>query len=1245
MGLFSRKKRREQEPRHSFVGPVHAQEATERSSLASHTATPSAPTSSANKTARGPAPSAPSSRFHNPFALSSSASRPSQQSPSPPTPIAKSPYLEDKEVFEPDWNARPSYDVAPARPSMERNAQPDRAGFFVGRNDPKRGSTFSLPLTQRPSLDVNQRQRQVSAGTPLHHEDEHAKRSRWRIGRSAQKPRQNSSGSMLDGRGQDADEEESSGFVVKSFRTVSRVHEDPIPSLFPSTAAAAAVGDAPPPPPPPAPVPPATSQFPRHSVDSQRFDDAPLHQHQVESLRHSLDLETQLAPRGQPRRPSLATLGNGRPSSSSFGGGDRDGPGTISAEAFRIASARTRSAVSLISLDDPSSPTLEASRPRFEPQRPQSRMSRRGSNYSDAGSSVLIPPRPSFAIGRHSNGSGSSIDSRSSSTSNGPGGGSPATPASTLPYDAPSPSSPPLGQSRLSFSSSSQAISPSDSDAAFAAPGRPVSQRLSSADSELRLIAAYYDTVGSSPPANDETPLPARESSGLERPTNRSRASLSGDSPQRPRGLTNVSGRSPVHERGPSFSVQPPTPQSRTEEPFTRPKRTSSLQPESVGKALQAMGVDKTAGTKSTPTAAAAAAATTNKKDKATVSRGWTSDSSDEELERLSTSDEESDDEVPLAAIQSRSQTDLALNAGGLRSRSSFDTTRTARVDAAGVAVPADHKTQGAPASASSQQKRFSLAPLGVSPLARRGSNRRSVSTLSFSTSMTFSQAAASSTAATPTLPSAPQRVPYQNRSVSNPSAPTLPSFATANSTAPSSTTGTTQSSALASPLSQSASRDRSSASSGSATTSSSFPHTPKDRSPAVSTLGLDMRSGLTTAGGHVPKPSVKFDLATAGSTICEPRSQRLSMLGAASRSTPNLLPGGSTLGLAPPVPSPFASPRYQREFNQSRASTIGVPNKSSQQTSTVPAGTMNDRLKARHRAEAIKAIEIGRELNDPSGLVPDHEAQEALLGGGGDESDENEPLANLPSRGSMLGGMGRAPAAPASMMSGFGGVAGGMPMTGLPGMGVGGQYSQLAIPPPGVDPYLYASLPPDQKMSLHQRSQQMMAMMQEAAVRAKAESVMGGGGGGGSTMSGHSGSRPTGHGQSMSMGSYDAFAGSMGMPYGGYPQQHPMMMMQQQQAQHMPPFAPPFAMSQHFFQPQFPQQPPPPQHFYGMPAYAGSAIGFSSAGHGVGQAAPSAIGIPSKASGMSAATARRTAAATGGHGRPASAIGTGYRA
>lgn len=1034
MGLFSRKKRRDQEPQQSFVGPVHSQQPVQRSSVASHASQPIVSASSATSSAGGGAPSTPSSRFHNPF---SSAASSKQQSPPPPTPIAKSPYREYREGGPSEWNDRASLDVAPS--SAEWNVQPERVRIMSETAAANRGSVLSLPPTGRPSLDVNQRQRQMSAGEPSQTEDEQAKRSRWKIGRSAPKPRQNSSGSVLDNQGQGRDADESSGFVVKSFRTVSRVHEDPIPQRS-TTTAADQESLPPPPPPPPAPVLPTTSQFSRPSVDSQRRDlPQQLQQHQVESLRPSIELESETASRGaQPRRPSLATLGMGRPSSQSFGG-DRDGgSGTISAEAFRVASAR--SAISLASLDGANSPPLESSRPRFEPQRPQSRTSRRGSNYSDAGSSILIPPRPSFAIGRHSNGSGSSIDSRSSSTSNGPSG-SPATPASTLPYDAPTPPSPPLGQSRLSFSSSSQALSPSGSVTGAIAPTRPAAHRMSSGDSELRLIAAYGDMISSSPPKNDDTPLFA-EPSPVSTTANRSRASFSAESPQRPRSIVtnNTPQRASMYERAPNFSVQPPTPQSRTEEPFNRPKRTSSLQPDSVGKALQAMGVGRAAAAKSGPTA--------NQKGKAVATRGWTSDSSDEELERLSTSDEESDDEVPLAAIQSRSQTDLTLTAAGLRSRTSFETTRAARIDAGEVEVLADRTSRKPPfatAQQQQQQKRLSQASLGVSPLARRGSNRRSMSTLSFSTSMTISQAAASSNASTPTLPPSAQRVPYQNRSVSSPSAPTLPSFAATSSTAPSSATETTSSSALPSPLLQSsASRDRSSASSGSATTTSSFPHTPKDRSPAVSTLGLETRSayGPAPASGHGSKPSVKFDLATAMSTIGEPRSQRLSMLGAASQSTPNLLPGGSALGLAPPVPSPFASPRYPRESGPA----AGAP--TSQEASTTTTGTMNERSKARHRAEALKAIQIGRELNDPSGLVPDHEAQEALFGGDG--SDENEPLANLPSRGSMLGGMGRGPAAPGSVMSGFGGAPGG-----LPGVGVGGQYSHLAIPPPGVDPYL----------------------------------------------------------------------------------------------------------------------------------------------------------------------------------------------
>lgn len=1042
MGLFSRKKRRDQEPQQSFVGPVHSQQPVQRSSVASHASQQAVAASFATPSARGGAPSAPSSRFHNPF---SSAASSKQQSPPPPTPIAKSPYREYREGGPSEWNDRASLDVAPL--SAEWNVQPERARIMSEAAAAHRGSTLSLPTAGRPSLEVNQRQRQMSTGVPSQTEDEQAKRSRWRIGRSAPKPRQNSSGSMLDNQGQGRDADESSGFVVKSFRTVSRVYEDPIPQRS-TTTAPDQEPLPPPPPPPPAPVLPTTSQFSRPSLDMQRRDLPHQQQYQVESLRPSIELESsETAPRGgQPRRPSLATLGMGRPSSQSFGG-DRDGgSGTISAEAFRVASAR--SAISLASLDGANSPPLESSRPRFEPQRPQSRTSRRGSNYSDAGSSILIPPRPSFAIGRHSNGSGSSIDSRSSSTSNGPSG-SPATPASTLPYDAPTPSSPPLGQSRLSFSSSSQALSPSSSVTGVIVPTRPAAHRMSSGDSELRLIAAYGDMLSSSPPKNDDAPLFA-EPSPVSTTANRSRASFSAESPQRPRSIVtnNTPQRSSMYERGPNFSVQPPTPQSRTEEPFARPKRTSSLQPDSVGKALQAMGVGRAAAAKSGPTA--------NQKGEAVATRGWTSDSSDEELERLSTSDEESDDEVPLAAIQSRSQTDLTLTAAGLRSRTSFETTRAARVDPAEVEVLADRTSRKPPFATAQQQKRLSQASLGVSPLARRGSNRRSMSTLSFSTSMTISQAAASSNASTPTLPPSAQRVPYQNRSVSSPSAPTLPSFATTTSTAPSSATETTASSALPSPLLQSASRDRSSASSGSATTTSSFPHTPKDRSPAVSTLGLETRSayGPANASGHGSRPSVKFDLATAMSTIGEPRSQRLSMLGAASQSTPNLLPGGSALGLAPPVPSPFASPRYQREPGPA----AGAP--TSQEAPTTTAGTLNERLKARHRAEALKAIQIGRELNDPSGLVPDHEAQEALFGGDG--SDENEPLANLPSRGSMLGGMGRGPAAPGSMMSGFGGAPGG-----LPGVGVGGQYSHLAIPPPGVDPYLCESTLPCARVEL----------------------------------------------------------------------------------------------------------------------------------------------------------------------------------
>ncbi|KAL7340500.1 hypothetical protein BJY59DRAFT_695850 [Rhodotorula toruloides] len=346
-------------------------------------------------------------------------------------------------------------------------------------------------------------------------------------------------------------------------------------------------------------------------------------------------------------------------------------------------------------------------------------------------------------------------------------------------------------------------------------------------------------------------------------------------------------------------------------------------------------------------------------------------------------------------------------------------------------------------------------AALGVSPLQRRGSNRRSVSTLSFSTSMTVSQAAAAEAPST-TAPASPttstMRPPFQPRSVSNPSTPTIPPLSALSASAASSATATP----VPSPLFATSARDRSSASSGSGTaSSSSVPHTPKDNSPNVSDLNFS-----TAAPAHVSKPSVKFDL---GSTADEARWNKGRRM-----STQSALGGGSFLHPPSSLGAPFAhrsnpslptfagfgkptvasvrdasthgrtasalAPTPASRQPASNASTSGIGSSSS---STAVEETVYDRMKARHKAEAIEALKIGRDLNHLSGLVPDRERND-------DDEDENEPLANLPTKGSALGGQ--------STMSGMSGMFM-HPMA----MGMGGTYSPLAVAPPGVDPYLCA--------------------------------------------------------------------------------------------------------------------------------------------------------------------------------------------
>ncbi|SCZ98255.1 BZ3500_MvSof-1268-A1-R1_Chr3-2g06252 [Microbotryum saponariae] len=147
-----------------------------------------------------------------------------------------------------------------------------------------------------------------------------------------------------------------------------------------------------------------------------------------------------------------------------------------------------------------------------------------------------------------------------------------------------------------------------------------------------------------------------------------------------------------------------------------------------------------------------------------------------------------------------------------------------------------------------------------------------------------------------------------------------------------------------------------------------------------------------------------------------------------------------------------------------SRSSMIAPPSESE-----VLAGqTVFDRMKQRHRVEATKAIQLGKDLN--GAVVQDEEDD--------DDEDDEAPLSTLPSRG---------PSGLNSRAFEIGG-----PTMFAPQSSYGG-FSPLTNAPPGVDQSLYASLPNDQKMQLHQRSQQMMQMMAHAALQARAESVMNG--------------------------------------------------------------------------------------------------------------------------------------------------------
>ncbi|GAA6062234.1 hypothetical protein JCM10212_000813 [Sporobolomyces blumeae] len=1117
----------------------------------------------------------------------------------------------------------------------------DRYKLFAG-SGAAGGSTASLPLFPREEPEGHRR---ISTSTtrdrpyePIHpvvsrnDDDDQSlgvaagggKWSRWKMGRG-QKQRTGSMSSMRvfggDSNGSAVGDE--GGFVVTSFRTVSRVHEDPVTPSSPTS-----------PPLPPLPSVPSGSALSTYESDP----------YQQESLRTSVDYGA-----NYPRRPALNTRGpatDSPPALSRDAAKRTPSPSTISVEAFRLASARSKSSVSLSSMavaTDPSSPPLDHDRPKFEPvQRPSSRTSRRQSTYSDlgvgsgAGSSEFLPPRPRFA--HHSNSSNSSIQSRKSSqhsiASQTPpvatppsqplaetgraGAGLPPSEsfmsvnsfATALESRTASPSTRTTpAQSRIASpvrastsSTSALALSSPSATGSSALPTRPPNpKRISSGDSDLRWIASYADSIMSndvttSPVSYQNPPFP------LATPAQRPAVST----PTRKEPATRASRASHT----PSFSVQPPTPVtseiSGSPAPSTSspaasrptqqkyPKRASSLMSDSTTAALQAAGVGAVPRRKSVDVLTKPVIARPTGKGKAAglpASRGWMSDSSDEEeQEALETdSGSDSDDEVPLAAIRSRSQTDLSLPPA---------------LAQAEVRAKAELEAAAASKQASEAKANGSLLGLG-----RRGSNRRSISTLSFSTAAMPVPIATAASSSTPNLPPAsPTRSilqrPNHPRSVSNPNTP-YPSSPTAPA-------------APAVPAVPSRVTDRSSSSSGTGSTSSAL-LTPHDLSPAASDLDTKARPGPPPVGGQ----SVTFDLASMSSASDASRwnkGRRASAIvssqsSVGSRFTPN----GSNFGMHRSTqslqPFPAAStigPRSQaapRSGRPAPGSTLAPSPSGTSLASSKTAveqngatGDVFDRMKARHKQEAVEALKLGADLNNPSGLVPQD-----------DEDDEDEPLANLPTRnGSMIGGMDGA-----SMMGGQGAMMG-MPYQQHPyggmgmGMGFGGAYSPLAVAPPGVDPYLYASLPPDQKMSLHQRSQQMMAMMAQAAMQAKAESVtgsaIGGGYGGndGSMIGGegggaHRGPRGGMHGASMSMSNLGSFAS-----YGHFQAD------QFNANARLPPFAPSFQMSAPFMHAGMHA---PSNSLYQMPGFAGSALGFAPSMY-AGPGGGSVVGGPAKGQG-----------------------------
>lgn len=461
---------------------------------------------------------------------------------------------------------------------------------------------------------------------------------------------------------------------------------------------------------------------------------------------------------------------------------------------------------------------------------------------------------------------------------------------------------------------------------------------------------------------------------------------------------------------------------------------------------------------------------------------------------------------------------------------------------------------------------------VGVST--RRPLERRAVSTLSFSQH-------SSTTTAAPSSPTSQVPSPSSgSRSYSNPSTP-RPLATSIATDLPSRPPQLVESRASRLVQQQRSSTTSSSSGSGSGS-GSSQPRTPLDGSPATSTLGvkgseknvqfngLDILSanginairrigsqGILMANQRpqsIQPNSISLAPASSQSGQQQRNPQRQSYLPpprpastvgfntGSSNIDPRLRTSsyGNLSATSSNNSRSYATSTTASAFNNPRrGSTVPAPASISVSRSTpalsnssaakeTTGGEVYNRMKARHRVESMQAISLGRDLNG-DGLIKGHSARPGD-DADSDDDDDHVPLAAHAARSRAGSQAGSVYGSPAASPQYYGSPSSSQffqqQQTPPPPSVMGGYSTHLSQAPPGVDPQLYASLPPDQKLSLHHQAEQMLRMMQVNAMRYKAESEAGGSHSGGSQNGSPNGSIKAGYRSSSLGGKFSQFFG-----------------------------------------------------------------------------------------------------------------------